>query len=80
MTHPDQLGRFPNKVAYVKTLRDRNKRECHIFKFKTQFLGRWMVGIVCDIGPFTDYREFKYETADQDALALIQKLGQEVRK
>ena len=74
LTRPNQLGRFPRVTKYVKTIKDRDGDDCHIFRFKTQFFAKWTLGVVTAVGPFCEYKEFLPETAERDALLMVHKL------
>lgn len=74
LSDPAELGRKPSKIEYVKSVKDEDDIECHIFKFRTELLDPWKLGIVSESGTFSEMQSFKEETAEQDALEILNML------
>mgnify|MGYP004712867823 FL=1 len=73
LADPHELGRKPAKVEYVNFFEDNGIR-CLIFRYRKSLFGKWLLGIVSDSGTFSEMREYRPETARQDAQALLDTL------
>ena len=71
LADPHELGRKSAKVEY--SFED-DGIQCLIFRYKKSLLGKWLLGIVSDSGTFSEMREYRPETARQDAQALLDTL------
>lgn len=74
LSDPAELGKRPSKIEFVKTIQDTDKTECHIFKFKTELLDPWKLGIVSESGVFSEMQAFDEAKAEADALEILNML------
>lgn len=71
LSDPRELGAKPSQMEYVDSFTDEDEITCHIFKYKKSLFSKWMIGIVSDSGVFSDMKEFRRDTAVQDAMECL---------
>lgn len=67
LKHPNELGKKPSKIEYVKNFTDEDGVHCLIFRFKTGLFSPWLMAIHSDSGIFSEQE--KYDEANDIAQA-----------
>ena len=62
LSHPNELGKAPSKMEFVKEFTDEDEIHCLIFKFKKGLFSPWMMAIHSDSGIFSEQE--RYDEAD----------------
>lgn len=71
LSSPHELGRKPSKVEFVRCIKDEDETICYIFKFRTELLDPWKLGVVSESGTFSDMQPYCEETATEDTLQIV---------
>ena len=61
--HPNELGKAPSKLEFVKEFTDEDEIHCLIFRFKTGMFSPWLMVIHSDSGIFSEQEKY-HETND----------------
>ncbi|MBO7515970.1 MAG: DUF4261 domain-containing protein [Lachnospiraceae bacterium] len=74
LKHPNELGKEPQAVEYVKSFQDEEGMDCMIFKYRKGRLSPWLLAIASEAGIFSHMEKFEEATAEKDANDLLQSL------
>lgn len=76
LMHPNELGKAPAKIEFVKEFTDEEDVHCLIFKFKKGMLSPWMLAIHSDSGMFSEQEKYDPATDVEDAKKMVEYLKQ----
>lgn len=76
LKHPNELGKEPSKIEYVKEFTDPDGVHCLIFKFKAGLLSPWCLAIHSDSGIFSEEEKYDEKRDIEQAQALVDYLKQ----
>lgn len=71
LSDPRELGRKPYSVTHTKTFDSEAGIRCHIFRYKASMFSSWLLGIVSDIGVYSEMNEYHKKSEQTDANALL---------
>lgn len=76
LKHPNELGKAPSKIEFVKEFTDPEGVNCKIFKYKTGMFSPWLLAIHSDSGIFSEQEKYDEATAVEKSQAMIDYLKQ----
>lgn len=65
-----ELGVSPKKIEYVKQF-SVDDTLCRIYRYKKSWMGKWLLAIEWETGAFSAFQEYKPESAEEDAKAIL---------
>lgn len=76
LAHPNELGRAPSSIEFVKEFTDPEGANCKIFRFKSGLLSPWMMAINSDSGIFSEFEKYDKKNDVAQAQKLLDYLKQ----
>lgn len=76
LKHPNELGKAPAKIEFVKEFTDPDDIHCCIFKFKKGILSPWLLAIHSDSGVFSEQEKYDANRDIEQASELLNYLKQ----
>lgn len=71
---PTELGQEPSEIEYTNQFIDDNKIKCMIFKYKKAPNSEWLLGIVSDLGTFSEMKKYNEKTEIIDSENIVKSL------
>lgn len=76
LKHPNELGKAPSKIEYVKEFTDEEGAHCLIFRFKPSMFSKWLMAIHSDAGIFSEQEEYEEANDIEQATKMLEYLKQ----
>lgn len=76
LKHPNELGKAPFKMEFVKEFTDEEGCHCLIFKFKKGLFSPWLMAIHSDSGIFSEQERYDENNDIEQATQMLTYLKQ----
>lgn len=76
LKHPNELGKAPHKIEFVKEFTDKEGIHCLIFRFKAGLLSPWLMAIYSDSGIFSEQEKYDEKNDVEQASRMVEYLKQ----
>lgn len=76
LKHPNELGKAPHKIEFVKEFTDAEGFHCLIFRFKAGLLSSWLMAIHSDSGIFSEQEKYDESNDVEQATRMLEYLKQ----
>lgn len=61
----------PKKIEFVRMFQNDEGASCALYKFKMNWMGKWLLGIVSEDGCYSAFREHQPKSEEKDAKKLL---------
>lgn len=76
LKHPNELGKAPSKIEFVKEFTDEDEVHCLIFRFKSGLFSPWLMAIHSDSGIFSELEKYDEANDIEQASKMLDYLKQ----